>query len=1561
MSHDTDPTPLPPDRKTPPPVPPEADAEAADLDFPDVADLDLASLSGSGILLVAEDEDDIPVGSVPPPSGVIPPLSGVGYDSGVSFELQDDSAAGEERTIGVSRDALGDIPGLFPHAAHVEDDGHFVPHLEASDTGAFGEPPPPLDEAPLGEYVPEAEAASGDRLAADELVSLDDDLPLAEPASSSGLFGGAVPVAEAASSSGLLDDIPLAGPASASAVLGGDVPVAESASSSGLFDWAPGYAAAPTGGPASSSSLFGDGVAEAQPASASDVFMATPAAGDDVDYTHLSAVTPVAPASGWIDSQAGDGPVPGDATEAGLAPHGPGHFPLGGSDLFGSPPAPPARAADQSDVIGATAGSGYDPHARPVPFASAGPPADVGLTFDPPPGESAADDLGGDSGLTFLPAAEADGLFDSAHPAAAAGEADGLNPYHEAADYGSAPGQTVDTSSILGELGGPDAAAEPVDDSGIRLDSPGVAATVTDGSMPSEFRATGDRTEFDPAPSGADIGDAVEFSDHPDPNAADSGSLHISSGAAGVLDFDDLAAPSSPDVTGRNPFPDDDDDLADVFDETLGHPAPAAGPVSGILFRGDEPAGYKALPAPHRPTPKPPARQDDPSVVVDWMPEPDEADSFVRSAAEPVAAAVPAAVNPVRKPARAGKAKPPRDAKAKPARDPDADHTDPTRMAPVVAETPPVSRRGAAGLALGLLLGVGAAAGVYVSGLVPNSDVPKAVAPVANSGTTSPPATNPPAAPQGTAAAQTALNAGDPDQAVRAIEAAGQAANGTEAKAAAGHARLFARLRELAAAEAAVPAADAKLAQARTDLEAAANDPDAAKTPEAEKAAVRAQIHLGLTYQVAGDRAKAREVYADGAKKFPKSAAVFESALDRLDATDPDAGKTSRRPGRAEAERLLALALTLALFADPAPPAADPEEPAPYFWKAVKAAGAGNFDEATKLVKAAKEKHVARARALPGRGLNPLADPLEEVFPRCCDELAAYWELRGALYKHPAVGPQATGASVKKALDQLAAAEKKAIDLAKTATDLETKLEKANEAVVTAEKDLKAEREVAAKLEKEVKAEKELSVKADKELKAAKESVEKLDKTLKAAKETAADLTADLKTAGESLATERAGRKDADATIAAIAKDLRAAKLLPETADAAAVVAAARSAVARATGPDLSKLVPPELSAVAGTGLATGHLLDLAARVNTSEASARAAAANLTKTTARYEAELATMKAETDAAVKATKEAAAAEAKNLTDKYLTDAKATAAAHAAAVKKLTDANATVADKLTAEFAVETKKLTDEYAAAQAKLMTENAAALKKVTDAGAAKAAALAAEVAAEREKAADAEKRFRADLASALPPAAALDLWLPLLVELRRPADADPALDAAAKALKTAPANSDDAGKARAVGGVALLLKGDKEAARAMLAAARTSPAYPAAKGKPWATAADQAFASLDDPAFGARRPIDPAPRKNPVLAARLLDAGIVAYKDGRYDDAEKTLADAAWNNPDDAVAWYFLGATRWAAGKPDRAKDDFRQGAEREQARTTPARTIDVALSPIQGPVRDAITAARP
>jgi hypothetical protein len=374
------------------------------------------------------------------------------------------------------------------------------------------------------------------------------------------------------------------------------------------------------------------------------------------------------------------------------------------------------------------------------------------------------------------------------------------------------------------------------------------------------------------------------------------------------------------------------------------------------------------------------------------------------------------------------------------------------------------------------------------------------------------------------------------------------------------------------------------------------------------------------------------------------------------------------------------------------------------------------------------------------------------------------------------------------------------------------------------------------------------------------------------------------------------------------------------------------------------------MTAAVGAGLSTGHMLQLVERVNKFEADARAAEAKLARVTADYTKEIEKLKADGDAA-----------AKRLTDKYAADMKKAADAHAEELKKVREANATAAEKLKADYAAEAKKLTDKYAAEMKRLETDHAAAVKRLEADHAGVVKKLEAEVALERERTAEAVRKARVDLANAMTPGQALDMWLPLLTGLRRPSDADPAIAAADRALKAYPADSEDAAKAMTVTGIALVLKGDYAGAKQMFVKARGSPAYRLAAGRAdWAKAADVGLASIDDPAAALRRPAETL-RKDANAAVRLLDAGIKAYRDGRYADAVKALTESAWNDESDPLAWYFLGAARWAAGDAEKARDDFRQGAEREKARAVPARVIDAAISPIQGPARDALNKVRP
>ena len=1633
MSHTTDPTPDPtghtPDQPSPPvPASPNPDDVFA---LPDLADLDLATMSDPKIPPVPGQGHSAPseVGMVPPvdegntiPVPDLPASSG----SAVSFDLP--AVPEAEGTIGM---ALADLPEWPLPPPPVE---HHL-GVEPVDAG---------NDFPVAEFLPAVEPQSS-ILSAE--VPVGELIPAAEPVSDEWL-----PVA---------DSVPL----------GEGIPAMD----------------------ASASSLFGSTVPTAEPVSA---------VGEAGDIANLEEISPVVPGSGWLDSQAGDQPIPpeirssspgGPAFDepraAELAQPSPSHPDDLGSNIFGGGLVPTAEPADLSDVISATMTRAATPITPrpPVPHPR---PSDVALTFDQPPGGSTTTDPAASADLPVaeeLPEAsdliftadDAEGPLDSAQLAQTPG-------IQEGTDFGATPVGGADASSILADLTHPQAA--PQDSSAIRLESPGIDATLsndqesggfeqspagyaqlwtdpdakprpTPGSDsadsddwleqqnsgsdlfadarsgptfeltpevgtvdPFEDDLSPDQPSLSSAPSSifsggpplagdasggslpiaseADGTDAVEFSDHPDAEAVSSGNLLPS--PAGWVDFEQAEDSSRPDVTSRSPIPPDGSDSdkwisiselsnpskksptgkegeinwggADKLDPTTEQASPIAKPIPSLLHPSaisglhqstqdidlDElfdAAGEPVQPAsgtnppvqpgtgpiptlpktPGKSAPaskRPPGTKSDPSVVVgtglhqstqdvDFDELFDEAGSGSgpklasenRSPDQPDTASVPSPPKPT-----PGKKSPvpkrpidstsdwstssdqlggtePADYEALtgPKSDPSVvvdyladsstasplagsdprmaaapkskkDRTDPSRTHSGAGDSGSVNRRAAAGVAVGLLLGVGSMAGVYFSGVLdptpagitkPSGPQPNTTGQPGPSGNpATPPGAGGAVGPGTVADARTALDAGQPGAAITRLEAIG--ATTPEAKAALGKARFFARLKELPLATVTVPADDAELKKARADLEAVATDPEATKTPEGEKAAVQSILLLGLTHELAGDPDKAREVYADGVKKFPKAAGAFETALDRLKAIGPDAGKTSLRLTPADAQQLAIASVMLLVMADPpGGPAEDAPEAGRFFWKAVNAATAGKYTDAVELITKAKAAHIARARALAGRGLNPLSDPLEQIFPRCCDDLTAFWKLRASLYDHPGVG-ELFKKDVTKALDQLA---KMTVELKEMNDKLATDLKKAEEKAQTLALEYKAK---VTSMEKLAEANGEI-VRRD-----------------RAAERKKID---ELSTQVEDLTKQK---RDLETTVSAIAKDLQEAKLLDEKYDTAKLLGA-------------SKMVAK---------LTTSDRLELANRLNKAEA-------ELEKANAKY---------------------LAAELKLKAD------------HAAVLKKVGELNTAAAEKLREAHAADLKSLGEKYALERRKLEETYTTAVKLLEDS-----------LAVERNTVATAEKRFKADLANAISPAQALDLWLPVLADLRRPADADPAIEAANKVLKTATPGSEDEAKALTVKGLALFLKGDLEGAKKVLDAARETVAYKNAKGKGWAKAADVGVASIGDPVAGARVPVETGPRKDLDAAARSLDAGIAAYKAGRYTDAEKALAQAAWNNPADAISWYFLGATRWASGKPDQAKDDFRQGAEREQTRSTPARVIDIAISPIQGPVRDALTAARP
>jgi tetratricopeptide (TPR) repeat protein len=225
-------------------------------------------------------------------------------------------------------------------------------------------------------------------------------------------------------------------------------------------------------------------------------------------------------------------------------------------------------------------------------------------------------------------------------------------------------------------------------------------------------------------------------------------------------------------------------------------------------------------------------------------------------------------------------------------------------------------------------------------------------------------------------------------------------------------------------------------------------------------------------------------------------------------------------------------------------------------------------------------------------------------------------------------------------------------------------------------------------------------------------------------------------------------------------------------------------------------------------------------------------------------------------------------------------------------------------------------------------------------------------------KAAAAAVSFQKQLANAVSPSQALDIWLPMLTKLRNPADADPAAVIARRALASSAPDSDEEAKAHTVIGMGLLLKGDYAAAKDEFQIARRSPAYK--PEKPWAKVVDEGLEAVVDPLAPYRTAVV-LPPINLTTAAKSLDAGIAAFRAGKFKAAETALLDSAKNDPHNPVTWYFLGAARWEIGDDKQALKDFEEGSNREKVSPMPARDISTALRPLQGAVRDAIDKVRP
>ncbi len=310
---------------------------------------------------------------------------------------------------------------------------------------------------------------------------------------------------------------------------------------------------------------------------------------------------------------------------------------------------------------------------------------------------------------------------------------------------------------------------------------------------------------------------------------------------------------------------------------------------------------------------------------------------------------------------------------------------------------------------------------------------------------------------------------------------------------------------------------------------------------------------FALINELAGKLPEARAEYAKGVQAFqndPVQKQRFESAIYRVDL------KTS---GKAAGAALIplpegvadrAVVLALLLIALQQPPAAQPPQPpgqppqppqqqadtkeaGSEFWQAAKLAPRASSPRRFAPSISARKLHDQRRFTRLRKAQNPLSDPAEDIFLRCCDELAVYWRLEerlrgGGYLTDKNTPPEALDALVQKA--QTSAAIVKALTDKLIADKIIAKADdvsKGLDRLITAKKDADAKlADLTMKLQKATTENTTLAGK----LKTAEKTIESRGTELASAKEQ----TTKLKIANDGL----------NATLKKIADELADAKLL---------------------------------------------------------------------------------------------------------------------------------------------------------------------------------------------------------------------------------------------------------------------------------------------------------------------------------------------------------------------------------------------------------------------------------
>ena len=245
---------------------------------------------------------------------------------------------------------------------------------------------------------------------------------------------------------------------------------------------------------------------------------------------------------------------------------------------------------------------------------------------------------------------------------------------------------------------------------------------------------------------------------------------------------------------------------------------------------------------------------------------------------------------------------------------------------------------------IGAVAGAGACIALAFLGLLPGSQTGKTPAP------TTEPMTVARVGPPSYDDAVAAFRHGDYAQALPGLEAVPEPT--PEILAQRGAARWLQYLQQQKEKNAALKTDDNLVKQASEDL-----------TKAAESNA-EALFYLAQMKELTGQAKEAQQEYQRGLKIFqadPVWRSRFQTALDRLavqGTSSKPAGQVGWRSApRRDAVQHLAMLLTALQAEAPAAPAAETEEAGTHFWKAVKLAQEGKFDEARKALDQARKVH----------------------------------------------------------------------------------------------------------------------------------------------------------------------------------------------------------------------------------------------------------------------------------------------------------------------------------------------------------------------------------------------------------------------------------------------------------------------------------------------------------------------------------------------------------------------------------------------------------------------------